>query len=248
MTRFADPAVYKCPGCEGFFLRQRLASINFSCTRDWSDGAPTAWWAQEPLVRCRACAALFWINDFEPVGELPRKPMEVGALYRFMSRWRGDTKGRLRDERAWLEISDEWKAAQSANAVNFEDVAYVLSKSGGLSRSKLLWLRRRIWWSLNDRYRVRSDGSPIPNLPTMDEVEERVNMQGILELLEQEEMGGRDLVQKGELLRLLGRFDDAVAVLKAVPPDGYNEVRASKIETLARAGDSRVRPLGEEVL
>lgn len=243
MTRFADPAVYQCPACEKFFLRQRLASINFSCTRAWSDGAPTAWWAQEPLVRCHACTALFWIDDLEPVGELPRKPSDVDGLYRLLARWRGDTRGWLRAEQTWLEIPREWKAAKSVGSVDFDDVAYVLSESDGLSRSRLLWLRRTIWWTLNDRYRVRSDGSAIPNVPTMDKVQERANMQVILELLEQGEMGPRDLAEKGELLRLLGRFDEAVTVLKAVPSDGYNEVRASKIERLARCGDLQVRPL-----
>lgn len=227
-------------------MRQQLASMNFSCTRDWSDGAPTAWWAQMPLVRCHACAALFWIDDLEPVGELPRKPRDVGGLYRVLAPWRSDTKGWLRAEQAWLAVPDGWKAAESVGSVDFEDVAYVLSKSDGLSRSKLLWLRQRIWWSLNNRYRVRSDGSPIPNVPTMDEVDERANMQAILELLEQGEMGARDLLKKGELLRLLGRFDDAVAVLKAVPPDGYTEIRASRIERLARRGDLQVRPLDTE--
>lgn len=55
------------------------------------------------------------------------------------------------------------------------------------------------------------------------------------------------MVEKGELLRLLGRFDDAVAVLKAVPPFEHNARRASKIARLARAGDTYVRPLGEEL-
>ena len=42
-------------------------------------------------------------------------------------------------------------------------------------------------------------------------------------------------VERGELLPQLGLFDDAVAVLKAVRSDGYNEVKAVKIERLAQA-------------
>ena len=51
------------------------------------------------------------------------------------------------------------------------------------------------------------------------------------------------MIEQGELLRLLGRFDEAVAILKAVPPDGHSEVRAVKIERLARSGDTQVQML-----
>ncbi|MBA5686720.1 hypothetical protein [Rugamonas apoptosis] len=248
MTSFQDPEVRKCPGCEGFFLRQRLRTINFSGTRDWSDGAPTAWWAQSPLVRCRACAAIFWREDTEVVGVLPSKPWPIGRLARLLARWRDDPHGRLREEQEWLQLPDGWKSAQSADSADFEDVAYVLARSEGLSRDRLLWLRRRIWWTLNDRFRVRSDGSPIPNVPTMPEADEWANMRAILDLLEQGEMRPADMVEKGELLRLLGRLNEAAAVLRAVQPDGHSEIRASLIERLARRGDTQVRPLSDEVL
>ena len=48
---------------------------------------------------------------------------------------------------------------------------------------------------------------------------------------------------QGELLRLLGRFDEAIEVLKAVPADGHSEMREVKIEKLARNGDNQVRTL-----
>ncbi len=51
------------------------------------------------------------------------------------------------------------------------------------------------------------------------------------------------MIEQGELLRQLGRFDEAIAVLKAVPADGHNEFRAVKIERLARSGDTQVREL-----
>jgi hypothetical protein len=51
------------------------------------------------------------------------------------------------------------------------------------------------------------------------------------------------MIQQGELLRLLGRFDEAIALLRAVPADGHSEVRAAKIERMARSGDTQVREL-----
>lgn len=65
----------------------------------------------------------------------------------------------------------------------------------------------------------------------------------ILRLLELIEHYPEEQVMRGELLRQLGRFDDAVAVLKAVKPDGYSEVKAVKIESLALAHIARLQAL-----
>jgi hypothetical protein len=55
-----------------------------------------------------------------------------------------------------------------------------------------------------------------------------VLMEAILDMLRDDEVQPWSRIQQGELLRLLGRFDEAVAVLKAVPADGHSEVRAVK--------------------
>lgn len=51
------------------------------------------------------------------------------------------------------------------------------------------------------------------------------------------------MIQQGELLRLLGRFDGSIAILQAVRPDGFSEIRASKIQGLAERADMQVREL-----
>lgn len=125
---------------------------------------------------------------------------------------------------------------QEVDTASFEDVVYALGNSAGASPDRLLWLRTLIWWELNDRYRIRDDGTCVPNVPHWPESDERANMEAMLDLLAAREMTPSDQVQKGELLRLLGRFDEAVAVLKAVPADGHSECRAVRIERLARQG------------
>lgn len=67
-------------------------------------------------------------------------------------------------------------------------------------------------------------------------------------LLELIEHNPNEQVQRGELLRQLGRFDEAIAVLKSIPADGYNEIRAVKLERLAKAGDSKVRLLSQRLV
>lgn len=243
MTSYSAPSVHVCPGCNAFFLRRRLRSINFFGARDWSDGVPTMWWRQEPLVRCDACTALFWLDDIEPVGIMPDAARPIGRLMQAWLRWRGDPKGQLQAQEEWIEAMKSWGQAQHVRHVNFDDVVYVLSRSKGVGRDRLLWLRNRIWWRLNDRYRSRSDGSPVPDTPSWPAAAERSNMEVILDMLRDGEQQPGSMIQQGELLRLLGRFDEAIAVLKAVPADGYSEVRAIKIEKLAQSADTQVREL-----
>ena len=240
MTRFATPSVHTCPGCTTFFLRPRFRSVNFYGGQDWSDATPTMWWRQQPLVRCKACAALFWMDDAESVGVMPDTPATIGPLTRKWLHWRGDPEGRLQSEEDWSTAKTLWGNAHHIGSVNFDDVAYVLARSKGVSRDRILWLRNRIWWGLNDRYRVRSDGSPSSNLPRWPVAVERTNMEVILDMLQDGEPQSWRMIQQVELLRLLGRFDEAVTVLKAVPADGHSEVRAVKIERLARSGNTRV--------
>lgn len=244
MTRFAPPAVHVCPGCSAFFLQRRFYSINtYGMARSWSDGAPFPLWRQEPLVRCNACAALFWLSDVEPVGVMPQKPEPIGQWTRKWLVWRGDHEGLLQAEAEWAETMKTWGQAQSIGSIGFEDVVYVLSRSKGVSTDRVLWLRTYIWWSLNDRYRRESDESPASGEPGWPAAAERSNMKMMLDMLRDGEATPMSMVRQGELLRLLGRFDEAIFILKAVPPDGYHEVTAVGIEMLARRGDTEVRQL-----
>ncbi|QJE00482.1 hypothetical protein HH212_11005 [Massilia forsythiae] len=136
-----------------------------------------------------------------------------------------------------------WGTARHVDYAGFDDVVHVLSRSKGVSFNWVLWLRKRIWWDLNDRYRRRADGSPWPGLPNWPVAAERKNMEVMLHMLQDGEARPGCMIQQGELLRLLGRFDEAIAVLRAVPVDGHSEVRAVKIEKLARGCDSLVREL-----
>ena len=136
-----------------------------------------------------------------------------------------------------------WGRAPYIGSVSFDDVAYVLARSKGVSRDQQLWLRNRIWWGLNDRYRSRFDGTPIPDVPSWPIAVEHSNMEVILDMLQDGEVEPWNMIQQGELLRLLGRFDEAIVKLRVVPADGHSEVRAAKIERLARCGDTAVRML-----
>lgn len=103
MTSFQTPSIHPCPDCGAFFLRRRFRSVNSFGVEDWSDGKPTSTWRQEPLVRCSACAALFWLDDIEPVGIMPKMPRPIGRFTRAWLRWRGDPQGLFQDEGEWSQ-------------------------------------------------------------------------------------------------------------------------------------------------
>ena len=186
---------------------------------------------------------MFWLDDTEEIGVMPGYPPKMGRLQRAWLRWRGDPRGLLREQDDWDRAIASWGRAQYLDRVGFDDVVFVLGRSSGVSRERVLWLRKRVWWGLNDRYRSRSDGTPLSGVSAWPWALERRNMEVILDLLRDGEAKPASLVEQGELLRLLGRFDEAVTVLRAVSADGHSEGRAVKIESLARRGDAQVRAL-----
>jgi len=243
MTSYHPPAVHACPDCDAFFFRRRLRTINFFGVQAWSDGVPTAFWRQEPLVRCPSCWALFWLDDTEEIGVMPDRPAKMGRLQRAWLTWRGDPQGLLREQDQWDRAILSWGAARYLDWVSFDDVVHVLGRSRDVSSERVLWLRKRIWWGLNDRYRTRIDGTPLSGASAWPRALERRNMEVILDLLRDGEATPQSLVEQGELLRLLGHFDEAVAVLRSVPEDGHFQGRAVRIESLARRADAQVRML-----
>jgi hypothetical protein len=90
-------------------------------------------WRQKPLVRCEACAALFWLDNVEAAGNMPEPLMPIGRLRRTWLRWYGDLEGRLQEYEDWAGRMTSWERAQYAGSVDFDDVVHVLSRSKGVS-------------------------------------------------------------------------------------------------------------------
>lgn len=105
---------------------------------------------------------------------------------------RGDVKWHLQAEAEWTSAMHAAGDAQHGDCVSFDDVVYVLSRSKGISRSDVLWLRHRIWETLNDRYRIRADDTSSQVGPIWPIAAERSNRTIILDMLhsgEQEPAG-----------------------------------------------------------
>jgi len=244
MTRYSAPIIHQCPACAGYFKRHALTSMHFHAdVPDWSDGKNGQWWASASgsVGRCPVCSTSVWIEDAVEVMHLPRHTPMMGGLDRLWHRMTGDRNGRLRDVLEWEALPATLRNAESFRWLSeADDFIAALTEAPPQSPERELHLRVRLWWALNDRLRHDGDGTPSESHSLMQRSIARPNMLRILELIE----GSPNAqVTRGELLRQLGRFDEAVAVLKAVVPDGRSEVRAVRIERLAAARIAALQPI-----
>jgi hypothetical protein len=152
----------------------------------------------------------------------------------------GDKRGRLREERDWQALPAEIQQAERIDGLyHAHDLIDALHALPSDAVDREVYLRRRLWWASSDHVRGQQ-GVAYVALPAMAEDAVHSNMLRLLELLEHDP---KEQVARGELLRQQGRFDEAVAVLRAVEPDGYSEVKAVKIERLAAARRAELQDL-----
>lgn len=234
MTRFAPPTLYQCPACAGYFKHYVLRSLFFDdAVPEWSDGKNSNWWAHASgsVGRCPSCTGIVWIEDAVDLMPAPTEPRRIGPLARIWHHITGDSGGRLRDEHDWHALPADIRQAERIDGLHHaHDLIDALLALPPDALSREVYLRRRLWWASNDHLRSDQNAACVA-LPSVTEEMADANMQRLLELIEHDPEAQ---VTCGELLRQLGRFDEAVAVLKAVAPDGHSEVNAVKIERLAR--------------
>lgn len=238
MTRFAPPTLHQCPACAGYFKRYGFSSLFFDVhVPEWSDGKNANWWAlaSGSVGRCPSCISVVWIEDAVALMPAPSEPRPIGRLARVWHGITGDKRGRLREERDWLALpAGIQQAERISGLLHAHDLIDALAALPPDALDREIHLRRRLWWSSNDHLRGRH-GVILVALPRVTEDVAHSNALRLLELIEHNPKGQ---LERGELMRQLGRFDEAVAVLEAVTPDGYSEVKAVKIERLARARNS----------
>lgn len=235
MTRYSTPTIHQCPACGGYFKRSTLVSMHFHAeVPEWTDGKNGQWWAGAgaPVGRCPSCSTAVWIDDAAEVMQLPRLPPAMCATARRWHRMTGDRNGRLRAVLEWEALPDEIKHAEGIDQLeSADDYINALAKLPPDAVAEELHLRRRLWWAGNDHSRFRANGEPIAQQPRVSPDVARSNMLRILVLIEHDQ---NEQVTRGEILRELGRFGEAVAVLSAVPFDAPSAARALRIELLAK--------------
>jgi hypothetical protein len=241
MTSFTHPDIHQCSDCHGYLLWPNMKSFStFGIKTTWSDGAsPMGGMLDGCTARsCPTCRAVLWKKDLEVLGTLRGAPRPIPPICRKLAEWFGDKHGYLRREDEWAAIPAAWKDAKHGDRLEYADMQRALVVTRAPDRDREMLLRRRIWWKTNDHIRRHPDGSRVIEEPIAPEPERQANM---LRMIELHELAGSGLSERAELLRNLGRFDDAIRLLTS----GAQEIRDSSTAawTLrwAKAGDAEVK-------
>lgn len=234
MTRFAKPLLIETPCCQEKVMQQRFASVNsFGLATSWSDG-----YTSMPLVSeasrlgyCPSCNKTYWLEDAISLGVLPSfqdaPARRHGWLPQFLRKDSGDTK---QESDAHVELRD-------LDYVDYHqhprpaDLLLAMLREEWSSKERELYLRTWLWWISNHVQRGQRTVSP------MSTEQANANMLRLLELHQAATAPERDAEVIAELLRQLGRFDEAISTLKGHRDRG---ARAALIDDAAARGELRV--------
>jgi hypothetical protein len=233
MTRLSSPTLYRCSACVGYFTRSVLTSLYFyDDVPEWSDGKNEQWWVglSGPAGRCPICLAVIWVDDAAALMPAPREPRPISALPRLWYLLTRDRGGRLRDEREWASLPRMVKDAERLIGLEtIRDYVDALTHIVPLLPDREEYLRRKLWWASNDYLRRESKTS------TLDIDAARANMERLLALLP----STAQTLERVELYRQLGRFQEALDLIPSIPPDQW--VKANLQKQWAEARDSTMR-------
>ena len=221
--------VLKVPGCRRLVRIDTLTSANMRYARRWTDGKmECASFPDMPLLmKSRAEGTLFWVKDGKKVAEVR------SALGFFWIQW---------------VLKGVWMAATPTK----RDYFAALTSGVATTDEHLRYVRTRIWWLGNDR--LRSDRAPLIDLPinawrwwcrTVCRQPDRLtpehlaNLEGLLPLLPEDDPQHR--LQKAEVCRELGRFDEALALLTWAWPEKFTYA-AAHIRSLVERREVTVAP------
>jgi hypothetical protein len=241
MTRFAPPMAIACPHCDGNLLKSQLASFSSRSIRSWTDGETDIGYdnAFAPLMRCPLCQKCFWKSDARKLGELPLQPRPMSRFEVWYAKLSGDKEGKLAEQEAWNNIPSALRDAPHTDIPDFSDWLELLQDSAKLRPEREVIVRRKVWRTSNDHLRLRSDGLPCRPVPALTENEATENRLALLTL--HENGSTTNPTERAELLRQLGRFNEAIQVLKSAAEEERKTPLAIKIKSLAKSGDVVVR-------
>ena len=162
------------------------------------------------IVRCDGCGHVYWLKDAQKIGEL-----SLG-------------------EKCESAAPPEWQQAEFVHEP--DEGGYYRAIGRGMARTREEEKEARIlaWWKSNEP--LRRDLNVMPS--GIDVGGRQANLECLISLLDEDEE--RDRITKAEILRELGRFEEALATLGAVH-QGDSPLFARQIERFCKEGDKLVK-------
>lgn len=210
--------VIACPRCHAPALLPTLESGNTFGAEFWTDGYMDAPMlpSTPAATRCRACKALFWVDDAPRLGELDAEsPRGTDAQGNEV----GDT------------TADAWRAAPEVGPLTKAGYHRALADGELVTtdeRERVL--RTLAWHAANEPARRGRKAAPLDD-------RDRRNLERLLDLTRAALFDAA--LSAAELSRELGRFEDVPGYLSLPFPDLLEAVRRRILE-LAKARDSNV--------
>jgi hypothetical protein len=207
--------VVACPHCKGLGKYMTLRSGNTLGTCVWTDGKQVAPMLPSPpaVVRCRDCGKCYWLADADEVGTLDR--------------WNDGEH----------QVDPSWVAAAEIQEPAEEE--YYAAIAGGLAADPQQErdLRVLAWWRGNDAFR---HGSGEQAGDTTASGARRNNLEALASVLHARDDNER--IMKAEVLRELGEFASALALLRSVTSSEYDAV-VRQLSSMCESKDMCVREL-----
>ena len=190
----APNIIRACPECSGEIVQGAMASGNTFGARMWTDGKMEAPMLPDYplLVKCPNCQALFWINEAKEIGQ--------GGFF---------------DE------NPGWPNAKEPVLPTESDFLRALA-TGGMSREKDLYLRRKYWEAINDAYRTNASA-----VAAFTPLQERL-LRSLADVFDVADPNQR--IAKAEIFRELRMYDDCIRLLA----DPFDKEIHAKVAAIIR--------------
>jgi hypothetical protein len=215
--------VLACPHCAEAERVFTLMSGNTFGATLWSDGKPDAPMLPRPpaITRCHACNEFYWLEDADELGEVaPWMPPESA------------------EAAAWLQ-------APEARPLSEDELLEAIAAGLGSYPERVSELRTFAWWAGNDARRIPAgDASTRMSAPPRSPAAV-ANMESLIGILAKEPADDpEEVLMKAELLRELGRFDEALQLLDSGLPEELS-LFTDYLRRLATDSDAEVREIPE---
>lgn len=178
--------VYKCPNCGNYLIQESIVSGNTLGAEIYSDGKRIAPMlpAFPDLTKCSKCNKILWLSKLKKVGEYSPD----------------------------FDMPDvpEWQDAEQVKFLQLKEYFEALEQRVFKKKSEELFIRKRIWWSYNDRIR---NGEKIFK-DRQDELRWKDNLNKLIKLLKVSDYGHK--IMMAEIKRNLGEFESCVSILNGI--------------------------------
>lgn len=146
--------------------------------------------------------ATFWTDGKREAPMLPDQPLMVICPHCHSTLWIDELET-LGEIEPWGKGRGKFRDAIEYETPSLDDYLTALGKGAG-TPEKERYVRLRAWWAGNDVRREATGDIPLSTF-------EAANLTAFAQMLD--EADSNDLVMKAEVMRELGRFDDAMALL-----------------------------------